>query len=76
MKIGPQVGPPKPLVCSTMHEIAIWGSLAGAKPMNQASLTPVEISAVPVLPATSMPETAPAVPVPSLTTLCIIVLSV
>src|SRR5829696_2179406 len=48
LKIGPAVGPPNPLVRSTVAAIAICESSAGAKPMNQAWLVPPETSAVPV----------------------------
>src|SRR5829696_3976455 len=48
LKIGPAVGPPNPLVRSTVAAIAICESSAGAKPMNQARLVPPETSAVPV----------------------------
>ena len=47
--------------------MAIFGLSAGAKAMNQGWLN-CPVSAVPVLPATSTPLSAAAVPVPSLTT--------
>jgi hypothetical protein len=70
-------------VHSTVAAIAIFGSSAGTKPMNQAwfSSTPPPqallpgVSAVPVLPATRTPEIAALVPVPSETTPSIAVVS-
>src|SRR5680860_582855 len=79
--IGAATVPPCPEVHSTVAATAIWGSEAGAKPMNQAWLgSPSQFSrpgtsAVPVLTATSIPLSAAWVPVPSLTTPCIMVFS-
>src|SRR6185437_9662006 len=54
-----------------------FGSEAGAKAMNQTLLiaAPICVSAVPVLPATCTPGICALVPVPSLTTASIIVVT-
>src|SRR5665647_234094 len=58
---------------STTTATATFGSLAGANAVNQAcGLPPLACWAVPVLPATSMPEIWAEVPVPDLTTVSII----
>ena len=60
---------------STVAATATFGLRAGAKAMNQVWTPSCPVhgtSAVPVLPATSMPVSAAAVPVPSRTTFCII----
>jgi hypothetical protein len=68
--------PPKPpWDWSTVTAIATFGSWAGANATNDGCvrfrpLAPID--AVPVLPATLMPESWTAVPVPSSTTLVII----
>src|SRR5919198_4181954 len=69
---GAATVPPCPDVRSTVTAIAILGLSTGAKAMNQAWFCPPETSAVPVLPATLIPDSAPAVPVPSSTTRLII----
>ena len=69
--IGAATVPPWPVVLSTVTAIATRGLCTGANAMNHAWFT-APTSAVPVLPATSMPSSAAAVPVPSSTTLLII----
>src|SRR6201995_5000584 len=74
--IGAADVPPKPAPTS-ITATATLGLEAGAKATNQASaslgfLELATSSAVPVLPATCTPGTAPAVPVPELTTAIII----
>src|SRR5215207_4764350 len=75
--IGAATVPPWPVVRSTVTAIARRGFSTGAKQMNQgwvnSRLAPT--SAVPVLPATRMPASAAAVPVPSSTTRLIIAVS-
>ena len=78
--IGAAALPPAPAPTS-ITATAIFGRCAGAKATNQASVFfgsggPPAVgrsSAVPVLPATSMPGSAAAVPVPERTTASIIV---
>src|SRR6185295_12572976 len=73
LAIGAATVPPNPVPHSTVTAMAMRGSWAGAKAMNHSWFgQPWPTSAVPVLPATSMPSSAAAVPVPSLTTWSII----
>src|SRR5262249_44883482 len=75
LAIGAATVPPKP-PCerSTVAAMAMRGWSTGANAMNHGwvMLLATSTSAVPVLPATSMPSSAAAVPVPSWTTLLII----
>jgi len=72
--IGAAVRPPTPCWFSRKTEIATRGASAGAKAMNEVVFTPgAPVSAVPVLPATATPGIWAAVPVPLVTTDCIIV---
>src|SRR4051794_8533604 len=77
LAMGAATVPPCPWVFSTVTAIAAFGLSTGAKAMNHgwvnSRLGPT--SAVPVLPATWMPLSAPAVPDPSFTTLVIITAS-
>src|SRR5512132_3466998 len=70
LAIGAATVPPCPCVRSSVTATAMRGFSTGAKQMNQgwvnSRLAPT--SAVPVLPATRMPASAAAVPVPSSTT--------
>src|SRR5215213_5561847 len=78
LAIGAATSPPvPPIEVSTVTATATLGSFAGAKPMNHGWLIRCSMffSAVPVLPATSMPDSAAAVPEPSRTTCCIIALT-
>ena len=69
LAIGAATVPPNPVPHSTVAAMATRGSWAGAKAMNHSWFgQPWSTSAVPVLPATSIPSSAAAVPVPSLTT--------
>ena len=75
LAMGAATVPPKPPIeRSTVTATATRGWFAGAKAMNQGwvRFELGTIWAVPVLPATSMPWSAAAVPVPSLTT-CVII---
>src|SRR5262245_35067436 len=74
--IGAAVRPPTPRWFSRKTEIATRGASAGAKAMNEVVLTPgVPVSAVPVLPATATFGIWAAVPVPLVTTDCIMAVS-
>src|SRR5690606_11302566 len=78
--IGAATAPPvaslPALPDSTMTATATLGSSAGAKQMNQACEGwPGPVSAVPVLPATVIPGTCAARPVPCCTTPTIILVS-
>ena len=67
MATGAAIVPPVP-PCTRSNTTAT--AKRSLKPMNHGSLRPCRLtSAVPVLPATSTPSSAAAVPVPSLTTL-------
>src|SRR6185312_8051321 len=70
LAIGAATVPPNPVPHSTVAAMATRGSCTGAKAMNQSWFGPHgrSTSAVPVLPATSIPCSAAAVPVPSLST--------
>src|SRR5206468_3245683 len=74
LAIGAAYTPAWPGAHSSVTATAARGLTTGAKAMNDTWLPPGQLptSAVPVLPATSMPCSAAAVPVPSLTTLLII----
>src|SRR6266516_4362712 len=70
--IGAAVVPPAPVWF--WSATATGGALAGAKAMNQVvfGVPGPPVSAVPVLPATRTPGIWAAVPVPPVTTACII----
>ena len=71
--IGAATSPPVACWRSTTTATAMRGLSAGAKAMNQVVLTWFSpVSAVPVLPATLIPGIWAAVPVPPVTTACII----
>src|SRR5262249_1455540 len=74
LAIGAAYVPASPGAHSSVTSTAARGWSTGAKAMNETCLAGGQLpaSAVPVLPATSMPWRAAAVPVPSRTTLLII----
>src|SRR5213080_3808193 len=74
LAIGAAVVPPAPVWFWSATATATRGAFAGAKAMNHVvfGVPGPPVSAVPVLPATLIPEIWAAVPVPPVTTACII----
>src|SRR5206468_4921050 len=74
LAIGAAVVPPAPVWFWRTTATATRGAFAGAKAMNHVvfGVPGPPVSAVPVLPATRTPGICAAVPVPPVTTACII----